>query len=111
MGSASESYASWAGPVSIEVDGPSSYREGSGADPNAEHTHPINGYTPLMLAVETDEAQVAKALKEAGGDTEKVYLDPQTKGPMNVSYRFLWIGSVCKHVNPCSISALGFARN
>ena len=49
-----------------------------GADPNAEHAHPIKGYTPLMMAVEADEAEIVKAFVAAGGSLNKTYLDPNS---------------------------------
>lgn len=44
-----------------------------GADPNAVHTSPIKGYTPLMLAVENDDADLVKKMLSLGGDPYKVY--------------------------------------
>ncbi|WP_271270614.1 hypothetical protein [Aliamphritea hakodatensis] len=44
-----------------------------GADPNAVHTSPIKGYTPLMLAVENDDAELVKKMLSLGGDPYKVY--------------------------------------
>lgn len=40
----------------------------AGADPNAKHTSPVNGYTPLMLAAELDEAYVFDLMLQQGGD-------------------------------------------
>jgi ankyrin repeat protein len=54
-----------------------------GADPNANHAHPIKGYTPLMLAVEADEAEIVKALVAAGGSLDKTYLDPNSGSRVN----------------------------
>jgi ankyrin repeat protein len=34
----------------------------SGADPNAEHSFPVPGYTPLMLAAELDELELFEAM-------------------------------------------------
>lgn len=46
----------------------------SGADVNAEHKSPINGYTPLMLAAANDEIELFELMLEHGGDPEKTYL-------------------------------------
>jgi ankyrin repeat protein len=54
-----------------------------GADPNAEHAHPIKGYTPVMMAVEADEAEIVKALVAAGGSMDKTYLDPHSGSRVN----------------------------
>ncbi|EPJ48459.1 MAG: hypothetical protein OFPII_05880 [Osedax symbiont Rs1] len=44
-----------------------------GADPNAIHTSPVKGYTPLMLAVENDEAELVTKMLSKGGDPYKAY--------------------------------------
>ncbi|MGY0219160.1 ankyrin repeat domain-containing protein [Endozoicomonadaceae bacterium StTr2] len=44
-----------------------------GASPNAVHTSPIDGYTPLMLAVEIDEPELVKLMLEKGGNPYKTY--------------------------------------
>ncbi len=44
-----------------------------GADPNAEHEMPIKGYTPFMLAVELDEADLVRQMLRKGGDPYKSY--------------------------------------
>ena len=50
-----------------------------GADPNAIHTYPIKGYTPLMLAVENDEDGLVDFMVEHGnGSLEMTYLDNRT---------------------------------
>ena len=46
-----------------------------GADTNAEQNYPIPGYTPLMLAIESDELSLAKTMIRAGGNLDKTYLD------------------------------------
>ena len=43
------------------------------ADVNAEHSSPINGYTPLMLAAELDELDVFKKMLVEKGDPRKTY--------------------------------------
>lgn len=44
-----------------------------GAEVNASHTSPINGYTPLMLAVELDEVELVKKMLSHGGELKKSY--------------------------------------
>ncbi|PVZ66786.1 ankyrin repeat domain-containing protein [Pelagibaculum spongiae] len=39
-----------------------------GANPNAVHTSPVNGHTPLMLAVEVNEAELVQIMLTKGGD-------------------------------------------
>ena len=53
----------------------------AGADVNAEHRSPINGYTPLMLAAELDEADLFEIMLVHGGDTAKTYIDPKSGYP------------------------------
>lgn len=48
----------------------------AGADPNQIHEHPIPGYTPLMLAAETNDIELFTALISAGGDFRKTYKHP-----------------------------------
>ena len=43
------------------------------ADPNAVHSSPIHGYTPLMLAVELDESELVQRMLEKGGDPYQTY--------------------------------------
>jgi len=43
------------------------------ADSNAEHTPPIKGCTPLMLAAEIDEVDVFKLMVASDGDLSKTY--------------------------------------
>ncbi|MGE4518928.1 MAG: ankyrin repeat domain-containing protein [Desulfobacteraceae bacterium] len=45
----------------------------AGADPNAEHTDPIPGYTPLMVAAEIDNLEIFKKMVDKGGDVNKTY--------------------------------------
>ena len=52
----------------------------SGANPNAEHSSPVPGYTPLMLAAELDELQLFEAMLYYGGDPTKTYRYPYTTG-------------------------------
>tara|TARA_R110001592_G_scaffold166437_1_gene401463 strand:- start:6136 stop:8397 length:2262 start_codon:yes stop_codon:yes gene_type:complete len=47
----------------------------SGADVNAEHTSPIKGYTPLMLAAENDEGELFNLMLIHGGNPTKEYID------------------------------------
>jgi len=48
----------------------------AGANPNAKHTFPINGYTPLMLAVEANEVDLFMELIKYGGDPHQTFIDP-----------------------------------
>lgn len=50
----------------------------SGADVNAEHSSPIKGYTPIMLAAELDERELFDAMLIAGGNLNKTYVDPRS---------------------------------
>lgn len=50
----------------------------AGADVNAEHSSPIKGYTPLMLATEHDEIDLFELMLVHGGDTAKTYIDPKS---------------------------------
>lgn len=43
------------------------------ADPNQTHEYPIPGYTPLMLAAETNDIDLFKQLEKAGGNSKKSY--------------------------------------
>ncbi len=45
----------------------------AGADPNQTHEYPIPGYTPLMLAAETNDSELFRQLEKAGGDRKKTY--------------------------------------
>jgi ankyrin repeat protein len=47
----------------------------SGADVNAEHTSPVKGYTPLMLAAEFDEYELFNLMLVHGGNPKKAYTD------------------------------------
>jgi ankyrin repeat protein len=50
-----------------------------GADPNAMHTYPIKGYTPMMLAVENDEDDLVEFMLEHGrGSLKMTYQDNRT---------------------------------
>ncbi|MGO0305263.1 ankyrin repeat domain-containing protein [Endozoicomonas acroporae] len=44
-----------------------------GADPNAVHPSPIKGYTPLMLAVESNEPELVELMLEKGGNPYRTY--------------------------------------
>ena len=44
-----------------------------GADPNATHPSPIDGYTPLMLAVENNEPELIKLMLEHNGNPRNSY--------------------------------------
>lgn len=50
----------------------------AGAEVNAEHSSPIKGYTPLMLAAELDEADLFEIMLVHDGDTTKTYIDPKS---------------------------------
>lgn len=62
-----------------------------GADTNAEQNYPIPGYTPLMLAIESDELDLVNRMVSAGGILEKTYLD-QNSGkwvtPLQIATEF-----------------------
>lgn len=49
-----------------------------GADVNAEHTAPVKGYTPLMLAAELDEVDLFKTMLSKSGDPRKSYYCKRT---------------------------------
>ena len=44
-----------------------------GADPNIEFSAPVKGYTPLMLAAESDELDLFKYMLEKSGNPNKTY--------------------------------------
>lgn len=46
---------------------------------NAEHTAPVKGYTPLMLAAELDEVELFNKMLSNGGDPRKTYYCKNTK--------------------------------
>ena len=50
-----------------------------GAGPNTEHSHPIKGYTPLMLAAELDEGDIFKKMLRKGGEPKKTYYHGASK--------------------------------
>ena len=50
----------------------------NGANPNAEMTTPLKGYTPLMLAVELDLDREVALMLSNGGDLNKAYIYPST---------------------------------
>lgn len=54
-----------------------------GASPNAEHISPILGYTPLMLAAESDEAELFEKMLGYGGRPDKYYKHPETGQNIN----------------------------
>ncbi|MDH1489256.1 ankyrin repeat domain-containing protein [Acinetobacter johnsonii] len=50
----------------------------AGADVNQTAKRPILGYTPLMLAVESNEYEIARyMLDHCHGDLNKTYVDPR----------------------------------
>jgi hypothetical protein len=51
----------------------------AGADVDAEHTAPVKGYTPLMLAAELDEVDLFNKMISKGGDPWKTYYCKNTK--------------------------------
>ncbi len=51
----------------------------AGADVNAEHTAPIKGYTPLMLAAELNETVLFNEMLNEGGDPRKAYYCKNTR--------------------------------
>lgn len=63
----------------------------NGANPNAEMTTPLKGYTPLMLAVELDLDKEVALMLSKGGDLDKSYKHPDT-GELISSWRLakLW---------------------
>lgn len=54
-----------------------------GADSNAEHQAPIKRYTPLMLAAESDEAELFEEMLRYGGKPDKFYNHPQSDQKIN----------------------------
>jgi|GEM_PF-868992 len=52
----------------------------AGADPNAEHSSPLLGFTPLMLATELDEVSLVEEMLIHGGQPDKTYYDHKAKG-------------------------------
>ncbi|MCW7555903.1 ankyrin repeat domain-containing protein [Endozoicomonas gorgoniicola] len=44
-----------------------------GANPDAVHTSPLPGYTPLMLAVELDEPELVQLMLQNGGNPHRTY--------------------------------------
>jgi ankyrin repeat protein len=57
----------------------------AGADANAEHSSPIKGYTPLMLAAELDEVDLFEIMLVHGGDTAKTYVDPKSGRDVSIN--------------------------
>jgi hypothetical protein len=51
----------------------------AGADVNAEHTAPVKGYTPLMLATELNETILFNEMLSEGGDPRKSYYCKNTR--------------------------------
>mgnify|MGYP000312208714 CR=1 FL=1 len=47
-----------------------------GADVNAEHSSPLEGYTPLMLAAENDERELFELMLSHHGLPQKTYFSP-----------------------------------
>lgn len=47
----------------------------AGADPNAKHTSPVKGYTPLMLAAEMDEVEIFDLMLKHGGDPSVSFMN------------------------------------
>ena len=54
-----------------------------GADVNAEHLSPVQGYTPLMLAAELDEADLFQLMCGYGGKPEKTFVNPSNRKSQN----------------------------
>ncbi|WP_417559969.1 hypothetical protein [Marinomonas sp.] len=48
----------------------------AGSNPNAEHETPLKGYTPLMLAAESDETELFELMIQYGGDPFKCFFQP-----------------------------------
>lgn len=65
----------------------------AGAEPNAVHQRPVKGYTPLMLAAESDEAELFSAMLEQKGDPDLSYLEPQKQEPVNCWQIALYFGA------------------
>ena len=55
----------------------------SGADANAEHSAPLPGYTPMMLAAELGETDIFRAMLKHGGDPTKTYIAPRNGQSVN----------------------------
>ncbi|MDB2386490.1 hypothetical protein N9W21_04015 [Shewanella sp.] len=55
----------------------------SGSDVNAEHSSPIKGYTPLMLAAESDEYELFNLMLIHGGNPKKAYRDIRSNGQVS----------------------------
>ena len=49
-----------------------------GADVDAEHSSPLKGYTPLMLAAELDEDDLFNKMLSVGGNPRKTYSSPES---------------------------------
>ncbi|MBY6017888.1 ankyrin repeat domain-containing protein [Halomonas denitrificans] len=50
-----------------------------GADPNAVHRSPVDGYTPLMLAAELDERELFELMLCKGGDPKLTFFCPRQR--------------------------------
>ncbi|MBE3672740.1 hypothetical protein [Pseudoalteromonas distincta] len=59
----------------------------AGSDANASHNTRINGFTPLMLAAELDEAELFEAMIQKNGDPLITAEHPETGRPLD-----------CKHI-------------
>lgn len=55
----------------------------NGANSNTEHKSPVKGYTPLMLAAESNEAELFEEMCRYGGKPDKCYKHPQAGQNIN----------------------------
>lgn len=88
-----------------ELRGIASLLINSGTNVNAEHSSPLKGYTPLMLAVELDERSIFEKMLVCGGDIKKTYEDPRTGRDISVleiakHFRSTDVMQVLKDISP-----------
>ena len=65
----------------------------NGANPNIEMKSPIKGYTPLMLAAESNEAEIFEEMLRYGGKPDKYYKHPVTGKKINCFQIAITLGS------------------
>lgn len=56
----------------------------AGSNVNAEHSSPIKGFTPFMLAAELDEKELFKIMLENGGNLKKTYKQQETSRSISI---------------------------